>query len=431
MSIKLLSLLFCAIVIIYLLGKEDPSIYRQPRPAPVLTPNIAAGSVKWGLFVAKIYYLLFFGAIGSLVPFFNIYLQGKGLSGIEIGWLGSIAPFIALAANPFWGAVADRWQIHRLVLALCAFVAGLIALLFLGVSSFWPLMALVTALSFFRTPIGSIVDSAVMDMTKRTQSSYGQQRLWGTVGFVLATFVLGQLLTPAKLSLIFWLHGSLLGLACAGLSFLLPISSAPHRVGLLEGLRTLIGQGGYLSFLIAMTLLGMGISAYIGFLGLHILALGGTEAQVGLAWTANSLPEVVLMYFGASWLAHYSHKRLIVIGLLGFALVWTLVALASTPWLIITVLPGMGLCFGFFWVAAVGYASEAAPPGLSATAQALVGAAQSGLGWSLGSVMAGYLWDQTNGHVVFFFSASTFFLAAFIFWLGNRSQKRIDLPGQV
>jgi hypothetical protein len=78
------------------------------------------------------------------------------------------------------------------------------------------------------------------------------------------------------------------------------------------------------------------------------------------------------------------------------------------------------VCFGFFWVAAVGYASAAAPPGLSATAQALMGAAQSGLGWSLGSVMAGYLWDQTNGHIVLAFAAVCMALAALIFWLGNR-----------
>jgi PPP family 3-phenylpropionic acid transporter len=399
---------------------EDPTIYRQPRPAPELTPNIAAGSPRQGLWVAKVYYWLFFGALGCLVPFFNIYLEEQGLSGVEIGWLGSIAPMIALAANPFWGAVADRWQIHRLVLALCAFVAGLVSILFLGVRSFWPLLILVTALAFFRTPIGSIVDSTVMDMVKNTPSSYGQQRLWGTVGFVLATFGLGQIINPSNLSLIFWLHAGLLGIACAGLSFLLPIQSAPRMVGLWQGLRTLITQGGYLSFLIAMTLLGMGISAFIGFLGLHILALGGSAKQVGLAWTVTALLEIPMMYYGTRWFARYSHKRLIMAGFLGFTLVWVAAALAPTPALIITVLPGMGICFGFFWVAAVGYASEAAPPGLSATAQALMGAAQSGLGWSLGSVIAGYLWDTTNGHVVFFFAAFTFVLALLIFWLGNR-----------
>ena len=79
----------------------------------------------------------------------------------------------------------------------------------------------------------------------------------------------------------------------------------------------------------------------------------------------------------------------------------------------------MGICFGVFWVAVVGYASEAAPQGLNATAQSLMGAAMSGLGWSLGSVCAGYLWDLANGHVVFFFAALMAILALIIFSLGK------------
>jgi MFS family permease len=118
-------------------------------------------------------------------------------------------------------------------------------------------------------------------------------------------------------------------------------------------------------------------------------------------------------------LGRYSHKHLILIGFLGFALFWSLAGLSQTPEWVIVTLPGIGVCFGFFWVAAVGYASQAAPPGLSATAQALMGAAQSGLGWSLGSVLAGYLWDYTNGHGVLFFCATAVVLAALIFWLGN------------
>jgi PPP family 3-phenylpropionic acid transporter len=95
--------------------------------------------------------------------------------------------------------------------------------------------------------------------------------------------------------------------------------------------------------------------------------------------------------------------------------------LSSTPIQVIMVVLAMGICFGIFWVAAVGYASEAAPPGLSATAQALMGAGMTGLGWSLGSVAAGYLWDNINGHAIFFFSAVMAVLAALIFRLGSRA----------
>jgi PPP family 3-phenylpropionic acid transporter len=388
----------------------------------MLDPAIGARTVKWGLLTAKAYYFLFFAAIGCLAPFLNVYLKQKGLTGTQIGWLSSIAPMIALAANPVWGAVADRWQIHRQVLALCVLVTGIVSLLFIPAYGFWVLVGLTTIFTFFRTPTGAIVDSAVMDMVKRADGSYGHQRVWGTIGFMLTAFGLGQLLATYDLTLIFWLHAVLLGVGCTGLSFLLPVERVEKRVGIKQGIRELLGRRDYFSFLLAAMLLGMGISSYIGFLGLYILALGGTEQQVGLGWAANALLEVPIMFLGRRWFARYSYNRLILGALMGYVLVWTLVGLSHAPTMVIISVLGLGICFGIFWIAAVGYVSSVAPPGLSATAQALMGAALLGLGWSLGSVVAGYLWDNINGHAVFFFAALTAILAALIFGIGGREK---------
>ena len=128
------------------------------------------------------------------------------------------------------------------------------------------------------------------------------------------------------------------------------------------------------------------------------------------------------MYFGVRWFARYSYRRLILIALLGFTLVWSLVGMSATPGQVIIIVLGSGICFGIFWVAAVGYVSEAAPPGLKATAQTLMGAAMSGLGWSLGSIVAGYLWDNISGHAVFLAAAGMAMSAMLIFYLGGREK---------
>ena len=88
----------------------------------------------------------------AFLPFFNIFLEQRGLSGTQIGWLGSIPPLIALAAGPFWSGIADRWQIHRMVLTLCVVTAGIVSVLFLQAGSLAALMLLVIALFFFRCP---------------------------------------------------------------------------------------------------------------------------------------------------------------------------------------------------------------------------------------------------------------------------------------
>ena len=364
------------------------TIHRQPRPVSITDSAVSTHPAKRGLLAAKSYYFLYYAAIGCFAPFLNIYLKQKGLTGAQIGWLSSIAPLIALAANPIWGSIADHWQIHRQILALCAFVAGATALFFVPVQTFWIFVALTSVLTLFRTPITPIVDSAVMDMVKQTGDSYGRQRIWGTTSFIIVSLGLGQILTGHALTPIFWLYASFMGIGCTVLSFFLPVEHIEKRVGLREGMRELFGRQDYLSFLIAVVVLGMGMASYVGFLGLYIEALGGTEQQVGLAWTANALLEVPIMFFGKHWFERHSPQRMIRGALLCYILVWSLIGLSQTPALAIAAVLGIGICFGSFWMAAVDYVSSVAPPGLGATAQTLMSAAILGLGWSIGSVVA-------------------------------------------
>lgn len=403
-------------------------MYRQPRATYVLLHRIASdlSQAGRGLLIAKVFYFSFFAAVGCIAPFLNIYLQRQGINGAQLGWLNSVPPLIALVANPFWGSVADRWQIHRLVLAACALVAGLASLGFLWIHAFAPLMLLIILFAFFRTPIMALMDSTVMDLVKRSGGTYGRQRMWGSLGFVLTSFGLGQLLTLSNLRPVFWVHALLLSVVCVGLSRLLPIQGTGSRVDLMAGIRSLFARPGYLSFLGAMALVGAGMSSYVNFMALFMLQLGGNEAQVGLAWAINGAMEIPIMFFGARLIGRHSHSRMLLCGFLGFAIAWSLIGFASAPWQLLLLTGLHGLCFGTFWIAVVAYASEAAPPGLGATSQALVGAAQAGLGWAAGAIVAGYLWDLVGPRSVFTAGAGMALMAALLFFLGSR--QRITPP---
>ena len=377
-----------------------------------------------GLLIAKSFYFFFFAAIGCIAPFFNIYLDAQGLSGIQIGWLGSIPPLIALVSNPFWGMVADRWKAQRLVLAVCALIAGWVSLFFVAATEFWPIMAVVIVLFFFRAPIPAILDSAVMAMVTRTGKTYGRQRLWGSVGFVLASVGLGRVITASHLDLIFWLHAFLLGGVLFVLAFMLPIERFTGNVNLLGGLATLSRQRSYVGFLLAMVMMGMASAGYINFLGLHIVALGGANTRVGVAYAASAVTEIPVMFLGARWFSKFSNAQLITIGMSIFIASWTMVGAMRSPWAAIGAAAMVGIGYGFFWVAVVGFASESAPEGMRSTAQAIVGAAQGGLGWGIGALWAGFLWDWGGGATVFWSSATIVAVGLVIFRLGLRTTSR-------
>ena len=371
------------------------------------------------LWVAKLYYFFFFSAVGALAPFLNVFLQERGLSGAEIGVIASIPPLIALTANPFWGGVADRWQMHKQVLAICALVAGLISFTFGWLDGFVPLLLAIVTMIFFRAPVPALLDSTVMDMVHGTGASYGRQRLFGSIGFLAVSYGMGQFLLAGDLEMIFVVHGLMLAVGCTLLGLLLPVNRIPTQGSLLDGVRSLMHQPSYIAFTTMNVLMGIGAAGFINFIGLRILDLGGTEAQIGLGFALNALLEIPIMFMGARLMRRFTLTQLIVSGLIGFAFIYTTIALAQSPVVILWVMPLLGLFYGGFWMAVVAYANESAPAHLRATGQSLVGAAQGGLGWAIGAVLSGLLWDSAGGTAVFLVAGMAMAMGAAVFAIGQ------------
>lgn len=366
----------------------------------------------------KLFYLVFYAAIGFYITFFNIFLQGKGLSGAQIGWLNSVPPLIALIANPFWSTIADRFRIHRPLTGFMALVAGLVVLTFLVAEQYWVLMLLVILLYFHRDPLLSFIDSAAMEMVVDRGGNYGRLRMWGSIGFILSSYGIGKLLTSSPIEIIFWLQAGFLGVGCAGLALSMPMRRQ-IRPNIWRGLTFLLSKRQTASFLLSNVLFGLGVSSVL-YMGLHILALGGTNAQVGLFFAAKAILEIPMMFWGGSLFTRYGNRKLVIVGITGQALIWGGMALAGTSTELILIIATMGISFAVHRVAAVGFANEISPEGMETTTQALANAGLFGLGNGLGAITYGYIWDLADGHAILWTATAATMLAALVFWWGSR-----------
>lgn len=386
--------------------------------------DLSEADVRRGVWVTRLYYFAFFAALGTLSPFLNVYLQEQGLSGTEIGSIASIPPLVALAAGPFWSAVADRWHAQQRVLALLAAMAGLLSLGVLWIHSFLGVMLLLAVFNFFRAPIASILDGTVMGMVTRYGITYGKQRAWGSIGWIVASFCAGFVAQLIHLEAIFWIHALLLGLFCTLLSLQLPVEGAREKVDYVAGLRQLIRLPGYRGVLVFMATFGAGSAVLSNFMGLHLLALGGTTFLIGFSNATNSIPEIPAMFWGDSWLRRFGSRKLILVGGAGFVLTWTLFALARYPWQFPLITPLVGLFFAVMWVSLVSFSNDAAPPGMRASAQGIAGAAMGGVGVAGGAFIAGILWDRYGGEMVFFAAAVIMALGTLYFaWATRRTSQ--------
>jgi len=390
-----------------------------PQSAPERLDPVALRRALW---IARLYYFGFYGALGSIIPFFNVYLQERGLSGPQIGLMASVPPLIALAANPVWGAIADRWQAYRQVLVICALGAGLSSLAFIWVDQFVSILIFLCMLNFFRTPISAILDGTVMGLIAvHPEVDYARQRVFGSFGWIALSLTVGYLAGQVHIYTIFVLHTFFLAALCALLSLRLPVQRTGNSVNYSEGLRTLLRLPAYRTLLIYLVLFGAGSACISNFLGLNILRLGGTAALIGYTNASAAILEVPMMFQGHRWSRRFNRRDTLVIAMVGFALLWALIGASTSPWMVPVFVAAYGIFFALLWVAFVGFANALAPDGLRASAQAIAQSGHSGLGWAMGSLLSGFLWAWYPP-AVFYGAAIMAAAGALILGLGTRGK---------
>lgn len=143
----------------------------------------------------SILYLFLFMAYGCIGPFMPLICRSKGFSEHQVGLVGAIRPISLFFVTPVLCAFADRHGIQQQMLyaALGLFVLFRPSVLLAG--GFWAVGAVEALCAVSNSPVGSLVDSAVRHSFGA--DGYGIQRLWGAVGFGVASLISGVLCDAA------------------------------------------------------------------------------------------------------------------------------------------------------------------------------------------------------------------------------------------
>lgn len=82
------------------------------------------------LLLSKSYYFCFFSAWGSLLPYLALYFKQLMLTPSQVGVIMGLKPFVNFLATPVWGALVDKFHIHRfaLIISMIALITSTFAL---------------------------------------------------------------------------------------------------------------------------------------------------------------------------------------------------------------------------------------------------------------------------------------------------------------
>jgi PPP family 3-phenylpropionic acid transporter len=263
-------------------------------------------------------------------------------------------------------------------------------------------------------PIVTLAESVTMQATRVGRVDYGRVRLWGSLSFIAAAVLAGQLLDATSATA--WaIYGMILAaqvtalLTCCALPDTRADKSRSHRLPLIDVLQ----EPAFVALLVACGLIQGSHAVYYAFATLAWKAAGFSEAIIGALWAEAVLAEVVLFACGSRLVQRTGPEALLGIAGIAAAVRWigsgltdALPALAALQLL-------HAFSFGAAHLAAMHLISRNVAQQLSATAQSLY----SGVVWGvfLGALLfaAGLLY-QRLGSAAFLVMAAVGLLGGLI-----------------
>jgi predicted MFS family arabinose efflux permease len=283
-------------------------------------------------------------------------------------------------------------------------------------------------------PTLSLTNSICFHHMKDAQEQFGRVRMWGTIGWVAASwpfvFILrgkeGEALETA-LTAIFWMAGAA-SIALALYSLTLP-HTPPARSGQknapLEAIK-LLAVPGILVLFVVTFMDSLVHACYFQWTSPFLSEIGLPENLIMPAMSIGQIAEIGTMAILGLFLKKLGWRKTLTFGILGHAIRFAIYSLGGPVWLVVASNVVHGFCYAFFFAAVYIFVDECFPKDARASAQGLFNLLILGIGPFFGNLLWGRLADRltTDGAIdyqrLFLAPTALAILAALVLWIGFR-----------
>ncbi|MFQ5916081.1 MAG: MFS transporter [Nitrospinota bacterium] len=363
-------------------------------------------------FTLRGFYFFSFFSLGVYAPYLSLFLRSRGLSGAEVGAIWALLPLGSVLVPPLWGFVADKFRSRRVLIFSLTVAAGGSFACLLAAKSFLLLAVVVFLFSAFRTSTLPLVESATFEHLAgtgresgdRRPAAYGRFRLWGSVGFILASLSIGYLVDAFSIRAMVYVF-----LVGAGLQALLALTLPPEDRGsrprLGPEIVALLRRPQFAAFLAAGFVLRTSHGPFWTFLPVHMQDIGLSGWVIGWSFAVGVAAEVIFLMYSRPLSERMGTRSLLLLAAGAAVVRWWLYTYARTPWAFVVISLLHALTFAAFHVASVSFVDQSTPPALKSSGQAFFSAATYGAGGIVGATLSGMFFDALG--VVGLFNAAS------------------------
>lgn len=359
-------------------------------------------------------YFWYFAALGVFVPYWPLYLAGRGFDAVQIGLVMGVFAGMRIIGPPLYAERADASGRPLALLRAAGLATVACVVAFPVLHSLWAVALALAAYSVLWNGFMAVYDAHVLQRLGDDAGRYGLLRLWGSLGFIATSVLAGVWFEHAGLASLPWLLALLVGITAASLAGL-PDTRAQRPAGAGAPLRAALRDPRVRAFLAVSFLMLASHGAYYNFFSLYLERFGHARATIGLLWAWAVAAEIGLFLLAPRLMPRWPLQRLMVVALVAAAVRW--VALAAWPDRVAVVFAAQALhlaSFGLFHLCAVALVQALFPRAAAARGQALYGSVSYGAGGLAGAWLSGWLWRELAPQAAFLAGAALALAAAWL-----------------
>ena len=364
------------------------------------------------------FYFFYYFFVGSFVPYWGIYLQSENFSPSSIGILLSLFQISRIVAPNFWGWLADHTG-HRVKWIKLTSFLGLIG--FIGIfwaKGFFWIFLVMLALSLFTSSTLPLAESLTLAHLATTDGHYSRIRLWGSIGFIVASLFLGYLIDLQGINILLWV----LLIAQAIIFFLsntIPeTQDIQHKTNDLS-IWKIIKTPSVIALLIGCTLMVSAHGVLYNFYSIYLKDHGYSSGTIGWLWAVGVICEILIFMTMPKILRRYSLKAILLMSLFLGVIRFILIG-ASPDHLYLLFIAQMfhAATFGSFHAASIEVIAYYFKGRNQTRGQAIYNSVAYGIGGTIGGLGGGYLIQYLGGQLGFMIAAISPLIGFVVIWFG-------------
>ncbi len=374
-----------------------------------------------------LFFFAYYGYVGVFSPYASLYFADRGISAAQIGVLMSLMQVMRIFGPNLWGWVADHTSRRVLVLRLTSMAAVLaFCAMFWGTSFAYFFVAMVL-LNLFTSAQGPLSEALMLSAMRGDLTHYGRLRLWGSVGFIAAVTISGQLLDWYGIDLVLWISLLLLALvvfAATGMreeGRAAPAHDTPS-------VRELMKRREVLAFFVSTFLMIAAHASLYVYYSLYLAQIGYSKTVIGLMWSLGVVAEIVFFYWQAPLFRRLGVRALMLASLAAGVIRFLMIGLGAESLALLLLAQVLhAASFGVHHSASVATMQRWFSGPLQARGQALYISVSYGLGGTAGGLLLSACWDTFGAKIVYLLAAALCALAWLAASLSYRWQASPDV----